>query len=237
MNILQPIRDAAIAGAPMTYEWDLFVSRSIHHPLFEEHPRLMKAFMKLSVRAAFALTLAQAEWVAWRFEGIVDISDILHRIEAGYAALVDPRYAVLPTPDEPFPDDLQNAHGPVMLARMLLTSGFEYYRQCDAMDRAQGISMALLARHVCPDNAKFDKWLSEACKRCHAQSPAMDVPLVQQPAVPRELFELADDWDPATASALQDAFVKGLDPDTNPYLVSVARLRQLGVMSTPYSRP
>lgn len=234
MQLLNAVRAAGISGAPMKYEWDLDVSREITYPLEEEHARLVYAFDMISERAAFALALANAEWVAGRFEGIIDISDALARIEAGYAAELDPRYVNLPEPAEPFPKKLQDAHGPLKLARMLISSSFGYYSRGEAAVNSEAMSMALLARHVCPKRKRFDAWLSGALRKLHVYFPDAQAPLSAQAPVPQVFFELDSDWDPVTVPQHLEAFLAGLDPTKNPYLVDAQQLKALGFRGTPY---
>ncbi|AET93675.1 hypothetical protein BYI23_D001650 (plasmid) [Burkholderia sp. YI23] len=238
MEILSVIRDAGIAGAPLQYEWDVEVSRSITYPLEEEHPRLARAFELISDRAALALAMASAEWVAQRFEGIIDIGDALRRIEAGYAAVIDPRLATLPTPDEPFPDELQDAHGPLKLARMIITTAFEYMKDGEGVVD-ESLSMALLARHVCPQRKKYDAWLSAVLKRAAKHYPYVeDEPPEHQSPVPREFFDLAPDWTPAHDTTELRAFLASLDPARNPYLIADEVLRaQRDPASVPPQKP
>ncbi|AQH03957.1 hypothetical protein A9R05_33845 (plasmid) [Burkholderia sp. KK1] len=239
MNLLNVIRHAGIAGAPLHYEWNIEVSRSITYPLEDEHPRLLRAFGLINDRAALALAMASAEWVAGRFEGIIDIGDAMARIEAGYAAVIDERLATLPKPSEPFPDDLQDAHGPLKLARMLISDTFGYF-----LKRSEGVvhaslSMALLARLVCPQPDAFDAWLSAALKRCHQHFPYVKgQPPEQQRPVPREFFDLAPDWTPAHATTELRAFLASLDPARNPYLIADEVLRaQRDPASVPPQKP
>ena len=234
MQILGPVRAAGIAGTPMKYKWNLEVSRAIRHPLDGEHPRLAKALGMVNLPAAFALVLANAEWVAWRFEGIIDIGDALARIEAGYAALADPRYADIPQPDEPFPAQLQDAYGPLKLARMLIPTACEYYRRRDPIVSAVALSMALLARHVCSNRVAFDKWLSAVLRNCHAHYPPSKPPSDEQGPLPRAFFEAPGHWDVAAGRALLAQFLAELDPAANPYLLSAQDLHGLGFQGTPY---
>lgn len=229
-----PYIEAAIAPATaISYTWNLDVSRAIKHPLDTEHPRLAQAFGLTRLRPAFGMLLATAEWVVWRFRGIVPLDDAVHRLEAGYAAVIDPRYAVLPQPSEPFPDQLQDAHGPLKLARMLVASGYEYFAAQDTAVYACAFSTALLARHVVPQRGLFEKWLAQTLRKCSEHFPRDETPPEEQAAVPRSFFDPAHPWDPAEAQSELRSFLQALSPGENPYLRSPADLRAAG-LAAPY---
>jgi hypothetical protein len=236
MKIPTDIEAAEVAGKPLTYAWNLEVSRAIRHPLDTEHRRLANALSLLDEHACFALVLACAEWVAWRLSSIIDVDDALARIEAGYAALVDPRYAEIPLPKEPFPQVQRDAHGPLMLARILLSQALGYHAQGDRIVAAVTLSMALLARHVCPEPKAFDAWLSGALRRCHQFFPASASDVAKSPRIPPQFLDLTTTWDAGAATIAVQHFLASLDPAANPYLRSAQELRALGFAGTPYPR-
>ena len=217
MDMLAPIHQSGIAGTAVSYPWNMEVSRAIRHPIPGEHERLANAWGLVDLRACFAAALATAEWVAWRFAGIVDVQDTLHRIEAGYAAEVDVRFGIVPQPTEPFPSKLREVHGPLMLCRMLIADSYELYVQSDTVVAAVGVSLSLLARHVCLPEAPFEAWLESSMRALHRSHPS-GVDAAGRPPVPRELFAAPEDWDPARTQDALQSFLAGLDPARNPYL-------------------
>jgi hypothetical protein len=224
------IRRLDIAGAPMHYPWDLDESDAIAYPRDDEHKRLRNAIWQCSLRCAFGVLLSTAEWVVWRFEGLVELSDPLLRIEAGYVALVAARYANLPEPPDDFPDDMQDAHGPLMLARMLIASGYAAYAANDKGVYENALSMALLARHVAPKRKPFDAWLSATLRRAHVRYPRLEEPIGDQQAIPRTFFfdESGREWSDAEVHEALAAELARLDPAANPFLRDVESLRAKG---------
>lgn len=231
MRIPQVIADTGLQHAPLNFQWDITVSRAMLYPLEGEHRSLQQAFYAVNPRAALALTMATGEWVAWRAYSAIDPADLLDRLQAGYAAAIDLRYADIPEPDEPFPETLKEWHGAVKLARMLVTQALGYARQDSGTVSGSGVAMALLARHVCPGVDAFEKWLSMALRRAAMQWPARVSDPAQWPPVWRHaLFR-----DPqVTDEDARHAFLQALDPARNRYLRSAHAMAADGFAGAPY---
>lgn len=212
------IARAGIPGAPIDYAWSTDVSDGIVWASDEDDPALARAITPLSLRAGMALLAAAVEWVAWRYAGIVDITDALQRVEAGYAAAVDPARARLPMPDEPFPRDKGKAQGPLKLARMLLSWGFEALRRGDSEVLSRAFSAILLARHVVPDVVAFEAWLEDVLRRSDARFPRTPLPLDAQPSIAPSFFESGADSRESSLRDRMEEFVRGLS-SANPYLL------------------
>lgn len=238
MDIPEPIAAAGIAGAPVRHKWSTPVSDALMYPDEDTQPRLAHAMETIGERAAFGLAMALAEWVAWRCHGLIDIADALARIEAGYAAVIDPRYAVLPMPDEPFPKDRRELHGPLKQARMIISDAHADLSTDPDPVNGWAFRMALLAKHVVPQQAALEAWLTAALKRTFARYPLRDEPLSTQAPVARAFFFDPDSvaGDDLMRRALDD-FLAGLDPSANPYLRTAAQLHALGFAGTPYRYP
>ena len=211
----------------MQYPWDLDQSDAIAYPRDDEHERLRKAVWQSSLRCAFGVLLATAEWAVWRFEGLVELTDPLLRIEAGYVAIVDPHLVQLPEPPDDFPDEMQDAHGPLMLVRMLIASGFEAYATGEKSVYENALSMALLARHIAPKTKPFDAWLSATLRRAHARCPRVggNVDDSVSPLPRAFFFEPEREWDDAAARHAIAVELARLDGSGNPYLRDVKAAR------------
>lgn len=232
MELPNHIAVSGIAGQPIQYLWGLDVSRAIRHPLEDEHPRLAEACQSIGGRGALALLLAVAEWVAWRYAGIIDIRDACQRIEAGYSGVLNHTTAVLPEPSEPFPKEQGKAHGPLKLARMLITEAWDTYRAKPAFVAESLLSMVLLARHVVADHPAFEAWLSTTMRRTHALCPATEAPPPEQVALPPQFFAGAPADSPAQRAELWDAFLATIERTGHPYLTPPAD-GHLAATSTP----
>lgn len=162
------IRSAGLASLPLDYPWNSDISDRMIYAEEDRLPRLQRAWWACDPRTGYALALATAEWTVWRYEGIVDLTDAAWRLEAGYAAVDEPARARIPTPSEPFPATQRNAHGPLKLARMLVTRAHVAHVRGDTSVHAIGFSLALLALHVCAASPALERWMEHVLRRCHA---------------------------------------------------------------------
>lgn len=221
-----------VVGAPLSYVWDPDIGLALMRPMPDEHVRLASAFRPLCERAAFAVLLATAEWILWRLHGHADLRDALQRMEAGYAALVDSRYARLPIPRGEYPDPAE-IHGPLDAMAHLMAEGFEAYFAGAAEVKQSAFCMALVARHVCPDPKLFERWLSTTLRTLAKHFPDEERPLQLQAVMARATFH--DDVRPGTAAASAlNAFLQSLDVSTNPYLRKEPQLKKLGFSGDPF---
>lgn len=234
MLMPEVIKKTASVGIPPSYEWDITVSRAMLYLMDGEHASLVEAFWRMNPRAGLAAVMATAEWVAWRFHGWVDATDLLQRIEAGYAAVVDWRYADVAQPQEPFPSDDQHMHGPLKLARMLVAYALDYAKRGEPVVLSNGVSMALLARHVSPDAMAFDKWLSVTLRRCSLMHSAAKGDATTWSFVPRAWFYADQAVQGVSAEDQMGAFLAALKPAENPYLRTPESMRALGFVGEPY---
>jgi hypothetical protein len=225
----------AINSPVLGYEWDMKISRAIMVANPDRNARLDAALSLLSVDARMATVGAVGQWVVWRYQGIVDISDALLRIEAVFAQAVDPRYANVTQPDEPFPTDNQDAYGPLKAARMILAYASEAFAKSRGV-ASFVISMILLARHVLPDKRPMEKWLQQVLKRAAALYPQSGPPPGRPPPSPR-LFALDAVLSDDTLRDGLAEFLASLDPGANRYLRPGDELLQLGFRGTPYAHP
>ena len=98
MTISRYLAALRLSAPPVDYDWEWDTLISFRECTDEDKPRLAGALQLISVKAAFALGVACLEWVVARVEGHINTSDALLRIEAAWAAAIDPRYANLPQP-------------------------------------------------------------------------------------------------------------------------------------------
>ena len=218
MNLPPYLTALNLSALPVDYSWDNTISNRFWASNDEDNPRLATALGLISVRAAWALGVACAEWVAARVDGHVDIADALLRIEAAWAAAADRRYANLPKPAPSPPSAPGEFAGPLRLAMRFLTNGLEHYHGAGTGVRSGTQALAMLVEHIAGRPPVFSPWLSESLRRAHQYFPRVEVPVEQEAAVSREVYEPAFMWRDGIAQESLDRFVSTLDPSRNPYL-------------------
>jgi hypothetical protein len=210
---------AGIGGAPISYTWNTSVADALRYPDEDEHARLAHAFEHVADAAALALTMALAEWIAWRFDGMVDVNDLLARAQAGFALAGSGARVSMARPDEPFPKTQTKVHGPLRLARMIVAFALHDFAEDPTTAAGWAFRMALLALHVQPDPAPLQRWLEAALRRTRAVAPDGGAASAVPP-LPRAFFFGSPDVDDRAllaAHARQDADVA--QRDGNPYIV------------------
>lgn len=232
MNIAEYLVRAKVGQAPVDYKWDARIRNRILAADADTKPTLAKALGAVSVRAAFAFAVAAAEWVVGRLSTKTDLSDALLRVQAGWAATVDARYASLPSPEDPDDDADPLVADPPYLAMLLLSEAHKDYLG-SKIDRVYlgALSLGMLAEHVAGRNPAFKKWISTVLKSAHKLYPKSTKPIDKQPPVAREVFEA--DAAPPNEQISQANLLGTLDPSRNPYLVAAADLKAAG-LAKPY---
>jgi hypothetical protein len=231
------LKALSLSALPDDYEWDNVLFNTFWNAHDESSPRLAAVINPINGRAAFALGIACSEWVLARVDGHTDTADAQLRIEAAWAAVADWRYAKLPPPASSPATAPKVFASPLRLAMKILAHAHELYSagSVDVNSRAQGLAMD--AEHVAGRHPAFEPWLTESLRRCNQFYPDTGVPIPEQPAVPRELFDPQFTLQDGAAQALLDRYVETLDPSGNPYLRSPAEMLELGFTGTPYNRP
>ena len=239
MKIPSYIQSANIIGAPIAYKWSDDIASNIDDT---DNARLYRAVDAANFRAKMAVGAALAEWAVWRFEGLVDISDGLLRVEAAWAAVIHPEYVNDFEYDTTADDDTEPIVGPYQSALYYLGETAADYLGQNIYLAESVVKQATLARHVMPDKKKFDAWLSDALRRLAAAFPRTSeydtgtelYDASAEPPVPRAFFETGYvHTDAACRQALSD-FLSGLDYKRNPYLRSPKEMAKHGFVGTAY---
>jgi len=187
-----------LAALPLEHAWD---DDNPFRVVRSSDDGVARRAGRLAPRARIALQLACAEWVLARFAGACGEPAPWQYLEARWAALADPRFAVLR--DEVLDDDDGPVRGPIALALLGVTDAFR------ARDAGDPGFAAALARHVLGAGTGFEGWLDASLERLAKRRDAG--------AIARESFgaELSRDEE----SRLVRRFVRGLDASKNRFLV------------------
>jgi hypothetical protein len=99
---------ARLAAMPIDYEWDATIGNGFIAASEEDQPRLAGAIETVNIHGAADLVVGAIEWCLARVEAHVPAADGQLRLQAAWAATVDPRYSTLggADPDKVAPDDL-----------------------------------------------------------------------------------------------------------------------------------
>lgn len=228
------IKALNLSALSVDYTWDNEIFNKFWIAHDESSPRLATAINTINGKAAFALAVACSEWVAARVENYIDTSDALLRIEAGWAAVADWRYASLPTPPPNPPTVIKEFASPLRLAMRLMAHAHELYstNSQDVNSRTQGLIM--LTEHIAGRHPAFEPWLIESLRRCRDHFPDIDLPMEKQPLVPKEFFEPSFVWMNGAAEESLVSFLQTLDPLKNPYLRTPEQMQADGFKGSPY---
>lgn len=226
---LPQVDAARVAALPIDYEWDSTINNGFLAASDEEHPRLAEAIEALNIHGAADLLVGAIEWSIARTQANVPVDDAQWRLQAAWAATVDPRYSTLakaPVPD-PAMEDLWTR--PERRARSFLGYVVGFLEQGRTSKvRQSALGCVLLAEHLCGRDPAFGRWLTSMFRTKTASSPrrADDVDFNSRDK------SLPEDQELTTPT--REERLAGLDPATNPYLRSAADMAALGFVGDPY---
>lgn len=220
---------ARLAAMPIDYEWDATIGNGFIAASEEDQPRLAEAIETVNIHGAADLVVGAIEWCLARAEAHVPAADGQLRLQAAWAATVDPRYSTLggADPDKVAPDDLWTR--PERRARAFLRNLVGFLEEGDtAKVRGTALGAIMMAEHLCGRDAAFGPWLTATLQAKRASSPrrADDVDYTStdlSASTPQEL----------TAPGLAERLA-ALNPASNPYLRSAADIFGLGFAGDPY---
>jgi hypothetical protein len=204
---------------------------------------VLRAAMKMSLRARMVLSMGLYEWIVWRFEGLHERAEPLQIAQTGWCATVDPRYMLF---FELVREEWRGpVEGPLWCAATWLQPAMS---QGHLFPRGVYDALSFLTRlglHVLPNMDRFQAWLQVVLDR-----------LVQMyPLIPDNPFE--DLFDRHVSKRLGPLIGRNvLDPDKepdvkegvnflaqtlraardtgNPFLSSPDDLKEAGFTEVPY---
>jgi hypothetical protein len=234
MELPAYLKSLNLSTLPVDYDWEWSTLIPFGESTYEDNPRLAEALQLMSVKAVFAVGVACFEWVVARVEGHVDTSDALQRLEAAWAAAIDPRYANLPQPPPSRTSPPQEFVRPLHLATIMLSDAHAGFAGDVDNIYSKSHGFVRLVEHIAGRHPAFDPWLADSLRRCHEHRPASEDPEERERPVPRELFDPSFAWSEDAAQEAIRRFVQTLDPAANPYLVSADEMLAAGFEGQPY---
>jgi hypothetical protein len=231
--------DPAVADPKLDFSWDEWKVRSFYKP---PDNSLLKRVSFITQRARVALTIAQCEWIAYRFENISPDPAPFQLLESYWAANINLCYGKY---WEPIDDAWRGPiRGPLSVALLITCDAIHCTSQSENWAENPAWQ-SKLAEHLLPAAMlpAFQSWretVLQRLERFYPASAAAEPDLWEEvdswgPFVPRELFDPAVDFNPDLTPTLITAFLMGLDFRKNPFLNSPADMLEIGFKGIPYS--
>ncbi|MEO0910178.1 MAG: hypothetical protein AAFX96_07505 [Pseudomonadota bacterium] len=193
------------------YEWIEWDIRSYYYYAEKEQQDQHRA---LTINANLSLTLAICEWVLKRFEALTDIDATVAYVESGWAGILDienTEYFQIRADEWRGP-----VLGPLMIVQGIISEAF--FEMPDDPDRSWHSCYAFnLARHVMEGKSTFETWYGLVFDRLLENHSMISEEIVEDVlshkynfgrVVPREAFDLDNEYDPAQGEVLLRAFVR-----------------------------
>ena len=218
---------SALASAPIQHKWN---DKDVP-TFYTETDRIQSMIARTTTAGAVALAVGCLEWVAWRMSKHSDVTLLFKAIEAMWAGIIDYRY-VRSLYDSPLvlkQKEWQGpAKGPVYAAYWQLVRLQE--RLEDRGPASPDASCAVrLARFVLPAPKPFEAWWRVILKRLvelHPDSEEGEDDIGKP--IPREAMDPNLDYKLRDEKRYLAAFLKSLDPKTNPFLATPKEMKKAG---------
>jgi hypothetical protein len=233
-------------NSKLNFNWSTDIALKLYAQSDLNH-HIYQAANESCYKAKLGLAACICEWSLYRLEGFIDLTDAWSRVAAAWAMVVDLHYVTGKDFDFDMSDDTDSKgdpRGPLEVTLAHLRAAINRYKAGDIWLAEAVTKQAVLARHICPNQPAFDAWLSDTFKATATAFPrsveydkeSEYYDASAETPVPRAFFDpLAD---PATDHpAALNAFLKSLDPSTNPYLATPEEMLAAGFTGTPYQYP
>ena len=204
---------------------------------------VMRASMKMSLRARMVLSMGLYEWIVWRFEGLHNRIEPLQIAQAGWCATVDPRYMrFFELTREEWRGPVE---GPLWCAATWIQPAMS---QGHLFPRGVYDALSFLTRmglHVLPNLDRFQAWLEAVLNRLIQLYPLTpDNPFedlfnrrVSQrlgPLIGRNVLDPAEQPDAKRAVSFLSQTLREARNTRNPFLSSPDDLKEAGFTGSPY---
>lgn len=225
--IPKSIRLHPVDTSTISHSWDDLACDEIEEPIDEP---LYAALEGLSCRANVAFSAGMAAWVLHRLGPFLKLQSPEQYLECAWATLIDVRYCGLVWEDSIDDADWTGPiRGPVGRAMHHVMQAIADTLDADQPEIPAALSYNL-AKHVLDDSPAFLTWAASLRSRLERYSRNDRAP--RGAPIPCAVLEHA--IEPATAPALIDGFLAGLNPQKNPFLSSPTKMKAEGFEGTPY---
>jgi hypothetical protein len=235
---------ADIQSPSIRYTWDDWNIRAIEEPLDGE---LIKALETVSLRATLAYAIGSAEWLVYRFMPLLKDRAPWDFLEVAWAMMIDHHYSNYGTGTgwAEYADESDWAgpiKGPIHRALVVVESalqevswhareGLGGYLTYVATAAAQVNKLTL---HVLPDAAPYRRWSAQVVARLAALYPVVEGDELGD-VVPPEGIDPSRPFDPRRSEELVNAYLRRLDPKSNPFLSPPEAMLQVVEGDEPFA--
>jgi hypothetical protein len=219
-----------IQDRTLRYRWDDWNFDDAEEPV---DPELLQQLQKLSLRANIAFAVATTEWMVFRFERMLDDPLPFDYLEAAWAQIVDPHYALEwwdPLRDEEWVGPVK---GPIREAVAWVINIMRDVDETKEHPAEMGASLSKLTEHVLSDAAPYLAWRERALQRLQRFYP-FDPADPLGDVVPREALDPALPFQPEQTESLVNRFLAGLNVEENDFLQPPEDMLEEGFEGTPY---
>jgi|SRR5262245_7395626 len=233
------IRRADVDSQPITYEWHDWHCWDYCEPVDKE---FVSACSVLEPAAISALTIAEGEWLLFRFDRVSKDPKPYSYLESAWCANVDRYYS---WPIELPREDWQGPVRRPLQMGVILVNHPLYELEDGDNAMSQPALMSKLIEHVLPDPSAFLAWRSKCLVRLQqfyrleVRDPFEDLfdehttPIL----VPREVFDPELEFRPEMARELVERFLRSVDYANNPFLLTPEQMRAEGFEGVAYVAP
>lgn len=234
-------------NASLDYKWEQKTSTFYYVDAHNEN--IGKALWSLNHKATLGVATALCEWIFWRLSKHIDNPVINQALEAQWTGIINKHYFIDWEFDEDYISD--SVDGPIWVMLKCIQYPREAYINGYIFINKKVPNLAMLARHISPDQQFFDKWFSNVLKKAAELFPAeydyaeILTDLKQHEddsydsssefAIPRAFFWDVDyNFEKEDNGKLINDFLVSLNHENSPFLVSPEDMNEEGFVGTPY---
>lgn len=227
--------------APLSYKWK--DSSAEFYYVDAKNDKVYEGIAKLNYKATLGMATALCEWVYWRVLNHTETPEPLAKvgIESLWASVVDKQYSFTwHYGSGKYQTD--PANGAMYAMLKCIGGSIASYHTGNSVFKDID-HLAMLARHIAPDQSFFDQWFKRTLEKATElfpfveteNNPASKYDCSLEPVVPREFFFDPDyDYETADNVKLINNFLSSIDYENNKALNNPKKMIEQGFQGTPY---
>lgn len=241
MDIPKIFNSSEYLNTPLNYKWE--ASTAEFYFVDAGNDKVYEAIAKLNYKATLGMATALCEWVYWRVINHIESPEPLAKmgIESLWASIVDKHYSFKWRYGSG-EYQIDPGNGAIWAMLKCIGGSIASYHNGNSVFKDID-NLAMLARHIAPDQSFFDEWFKTTLEKATKLFPfettssnsAESYDCSFEPAIPREFFFESDyDFETADNAFFINKFLSSLDYKSNKALNSPEKMLELGFSGTPY---